>query len=111
MNIFIGNLSFDVTDEELCKTFEEFGQVTSATIIKDKLSHKPKGFGFVEMPDRAAAQCAIDALSGKELKGRPLSVNEARARSSRDRGAGGRPGGGLRLPWRNPQSSGLGRRR
>ncbi|HTP96607.1 MAG TPA: RNA-binding protein [Burkholderiales bacterium] len=109
MNIFVGNLSFAVTDDELRKAFEAFGTVTSATVVKDKLSNKPRGFGFVEMPDTAAAQSAISALSGRQLKGRPLSVNEARPRAD-NRGGSGKPSGGLRLPWKNPQGPGAGRR-
>jgi len=97
MNIFVGNLSRDVTDEDLRQAFEAFGEVVSATVIKDKFSGEPRGFGFVEMPAKAAAQTAIAELNGKELKGRRLTVNEARPRSD-SRGAGGRPGGGRRRP-------------
>ncbi|SPD75116.1 putative RNA-binding protein RbpF [uncultured Desulfobacterium sp.] len=89
MNIFIGNLSFDVSEDELQKAFEAYGQVTTVNIIKDKYSGRSRGFGFVEMGVDAEAQSAIEGLNGKELKGRKLSVNEARPRSN-DR----RPGGG-----------------
>lgn len=95
MNIFVGNLSREVTEEDLQKAFEAFGQVTSVTIIKDKFTGEPRGFGFVEMPAKAAAQSAITGLNGKELKGRALNVNEARPRSD-DHGGGRRPGGGRR---------------
>jgi RNA recognition motif-containing protein len=88
MNIYVGNLSFDVSEENLRQTFEAFGQVNSATIIKDKYSGQARGFGFVEMPDRANAQSAIENLNGKELLGRPMNVNEARPRP--DRGGSGR---------------------
>jgi RNA recognition motif-containing protein len=95
MNIFVGNLSRDVTDEDLRQAFAAFGEVTSATVIKDKFSGEPRGFGFVEMPAKAGAQSAIAGLNGKELKGRALNVNEARPRSN-DRGGGRGPGGGGR---------------
>ena len=90
MNIYAGNLAYDITEEELRQAFEQFGQVESATIIKDKYSGQSKGFGFVEMPSRAEAQSAIDGLNGKELKGRTLKVNEARPRTEGRRGGGGR---------------------
>ncbi|MGH8651038.1 MAG: RNA recognition motif domain-containing protein [Gammaproteobacteria bacterium] len=93
MNIFVGNLSRDVSDEDLRKAFEAFGEVASATVIKDKFSGEPRGFGFVEMPAKAAAQSAITEMNGKELKGRAVNVNEARPRSD-DRGGGRKPGGG-----------------
>ena len=94
MNIYVGNLSRDVTEEDLRQTFEAFGKVESVTIIKDKFSGESRGFGFVEMPAKAEAQSAITGLNGKELKGRPLKVNEARPRPQGRRG-GGRRGGRL----------------
>ena len=96
MNIYVGNLSRDVTEEDLRETFEAFGKVESVTIIKDKFSGESRGFGFVEMPAQAEAQSAITGLNGKELKGRPLKVNEARPRPEGGRG-GGRRGGGRRF--------------
>jgi RNA recognition motif-containing protein len=93
MNIYVGNLSYEVTEEDLRLAFEPFGQVESATIIKDKYSGESKGFGFVEMPAKAEGQSAINGLNGKELKGRTLNVNEARPRSEGRRGGGGRGGG------------------
>jgi RNA recognition motif-containing protein len=91
MNIYVGNFSSEVTEDDLRKAFEAFGQVTSATIIKDKFSGESRGFGFVEMPAKAEAQSAINGMNGKELKGRTLNVNEARPRSEgRERGGGGR---------------------
>ncbi|MFQ6618899.1 MAG: RNA recognition motif domain-containing protein [Fidelibacterota bacterium] len=96
MNIYVGNLSPEVTEEDLRKSFETFGQVASVTIIKDKFSGESRGFGFVEMPAKAEAQSAITGLNGKELKGRMLNVNEARPRSEGRRG-GGRRGGGRRF--------------
>ena len=95
MNIYVGNLSREVTEEELRQAFEAFGQVTSAKIITDKFSGESRGFGFVEMPAKAEAQSAISGLNGKDLKGRTLNVNEARPRSDGRRG--GRGGG--RRSW------------
>jgi RNA recognition motif-containing protein len=97
MNIYVGNLSFEVTEEDLKQAFEGFGQVESVNIIKDRYSGESRGFGFVEMPAEAEAQSAITGLNGKELKGRTLNVNEARPRSEARRG-GGR-GGGRRGGW------------
>ena len=93
MNIYVGNLSYEVTEEDLRLALEEFGQVESATIIKDKYSGQSKGFGFVEMASKAEGQSAIDGLNGKELKGRALNVNEARPRTESRGGRGGRGGG------------------
>jgi RNA recognition motif-containing protein len=93
MNIYVGNLSPTVTEEDLQEAFKAFGQVTSANIIKEKFGGGSRGFGFVEMPGKAEAQSAIAGLNGKELKGKALSVNEARPRSD-DRGGGGRRNGG-----------------
>ena len=90
MNIYIGNLSHEVTEDDLREAFEEFGKVESATIIKDKYSGQSKGFGFIEMPTKAEAQSAIDGLNDKELKGKTLNVNEARPRSEGRRGGGRR---------------------
>lgn len=95
MNIYVGNLSFDVDEQELRNAFEGFGKVESANVIKDKYSGQSRGFGFVEMSDKAEAQSAVKGLNGKELKGRALSVNEARPRSD-GRASGGRGGGGHR---------------
>lgn len=96
MNIFVGNLSFNLTDQELREAFEAYGQVQSAVIIKDKMSGQPRGFGFVEMASREEAEAAIQALNGKDLKGRRINVNEARPRDERPAGGGGprRSGGG-----------------
>jgi RNA recognition motif-containing protein len=78
MNIYIGNLSYEVTDEDLQKAFEGFGQIESVKIIEDNYSGRSKGFGFVEMPNNADAQSAINGLNDKELKGRTLKVKRAR---------------------------------
>lgn len=98
MNIYVGNLSREATEDDLQKAFESFGKVISATIIKDKFSRESRGFGFVEMPAKTEAQAAIEGLNGKELKGRALIVNEARPRSEdRGRGHGQRRDGGRRF--------------
>jgi len=86
MNIFVGNLSQDTTEEDLKKAFEAFGQVKSVTIIKDMFSRESKGFGFVEIQSKAEAQAAINGLNGTLLKGRALNVNEARPRPEGRRG-------------------------
>jgi len=92
MKIYVGNLSYDVSEENLRQAFGAFGQVDSAAIVKDKYGGQPRGFGFVEMSDRAEAQAAIENLNGKDLLGRQLNVNEARPRTDRGRsgGQGGR---------------------
>jgi len=87
VNIYVGNLSFEVTDEDLRMAFEAYGQIDSATVVKDKFSGRSRGFGFVEMPSKDEASAAISGLDGKDLKGRALKVNEARPRTER-RGAG-----------------------
>ena len=90
MNIYVGNLSYNVTEENLRQAFKALGQVSSATIVKDKYSGQSKGFGFVEMPSAEEARSAINQLNGKELKGRTLNINEARPRTQGGRGGGGR---------------------
>lgn len=89
MNIYVGNLSYEATEEDLQEAFEGFGQVESVNIIKDKYSGRSKGFGFVEMPAKDEAQSAINELNDTELKGRTLKVNEARPRSESRGGRGG----------------------
>jgi RNA recognition motif-containing protein len=89
MNIYVGNLSYDITEEDLRLAFEQFGAVESINIINDKFSGRSKGFGFVEMPSRAEGQSAIDGLNGEEKNGRVLKVNEARPRSEKRGGRGG----------------------
>jgi RNA recognition motif-containing protein len=93
MNIYVGNLSFEVTEEDLQKAFEGFGQTESVKIIKDNYTGRSKGFGFVEMPNNADAQSAITGLNDKELKGRTLKVNTARPRTENRGGRGGYGGG------------------
>jgi len=99
MNIFVGNLSRQATEEDLKNAFSAFGNVARATIIKDKFSGEPRGFGFVEMATKEEAQAAIAGMNGKEFLGRTLNVNEARPRENNPRMGGGgggdrRPGGG-----------------
>ena len=95
MNIYVGNLSYGVTEEDLKQAFEGFGQVETVKIIKDRYSGESKGFGFVEMPAKGEAESAINDLNGKDLKGRALNVSEARPRTQDHRG-GGRPSGDRR---------------
>ena len=96
MNIYVGNLSFAATEEDVRQAFEPFGQVESVKIVQDKYSGRSRGFGFVEMPSADEAKAAISGLNGKEVKGRALSVNEARPRSDDRRPGGGGGGGGRR---------------
>ena len=93
MNIYVGNLSGDIGDDDLRQAFEAFGEVTSVNVIKDKFSGESRGFGFVEMPSKDEAQSAIEGLNGKDLKGQSLTVNEARPRTARRGGRGGVGGG------------------
>ncbi len=116
MNIFVGNLSHDVTEDDLLKAFSAHGKVDRVSILKDKFSGEPRGFGFVEMPSKAEAEAAINALNQADLKGRALNVNEARPKTERPGGGGGGRGafggrgggggggrggggGGGRRPW------------
>jgi RNA recognition motif-containing protein len=97
MNIYIGNLSFDTTEEQLRQAFESFGEVSNVSIITDRYTGEPRGFAFVEMPDKEDASSAIAGLNGQELNGRTLNVNEARPRSDRGSRSGGRGGGRRRF--------------
>ena len=97
MRIYVGSLSPEITEEELRQEFEAFGKVDSVDIITDKISGRPKGFGFVEMASKSEAEAAITSLNGKTLKERTIVVNEARPRTD-NRGGGGygdRRGGGF----------------
>jgi len=85
MNMYVGNLSYSVTEDDLKALFSEFGKVESVNIIKDKFSGRSKGFGFVEMPDNSEADKAIKALNGTNLKERDIKVNQAKPRSDRSR--------------------------
>ena len=82
MNIYVGNLPFSMTEQLLESTFSAHGEVASARIIIDRMTGQSRGFGFVEMPDNAAAETAIGALNGQEFEGRALTVNEARPREN-----------------------------
>ena len=93
MNIYVGNLPYEVTEEDLREAFMAFGEVEDVRIIKDNYTGRSKGFGFIEMPSKDEAQAAIKDLNEKELKGRALKVNEARPRSEGSRGRGNRGGG------------------
>lgn len=94
MNVYVGNLSYGTSSEELRTLFEEFGEVTSANVISDRDSGRSKGFGFVEMADDDAAKSAIEKLNGTEIGGRTITVNEARPREDRGNRGGGRGGFG-----------------
>ncbi len=94
MNIYVGNLSFNTSSDDLRQAFEGFGQVASVNIITDKFTGDSRGFGFVEMPDDAEATAAIGGLNGQELSGRNLNVNEARPRTEGGGGGGGGDRGG-----------------
>ena len=102
MNIYVGNLSWSMTDEDLSTLFTEYGTVSSAKILKDKMNGRSKGFGFVEMEDAEAAKAAIAALNEVEIQGRKLIVNESHPRAEgddykkRSGGGGGYGGGGGR---------------
>ena len=94
MNIYVGNLSREVTEDDLKQAFEAFGKVDTIAIIKDKISGETKGFAFIEMPVLTEAQAAMTGLNGKELKNRALTVNEAKPRTENRTGGGGRGGFG-----------------
>ena len=98
MNIYVGNLSWNMTDEDLSNLFTQFGTVTSGKILKDKMNGRSKGFGFVEMEDEEAAKAAIASLNESEVQGRKLIVNESQPRPEgsdfKKRSFGGGSGGG-----------------
>ncbi len=106
MNIYVGNLSRDVAESDLQAAFENFGQVASATVIKDKFTGESRGFGFVEMPNSDEAETAINEMNGKDLKGRTLTVNQARPKP--EGGDRRRPGGGNGGPRRGGFGGGRG---
>ena len=84
MRLYVGNLSYNTTDETLRQAFEEYGTVESAGVLIDRVTNRSRGFGFVEMPNSDEAQAAIDGLNGTEVDDRPIKVNEAKPRRSRD---------------------------
>ena len=92
--LYVGNLSYDVQDRELQELFAQYGTVSSAKVVMDRDSGRSKGFGFVEMGSDSEAEAAISALNGQEIKGRALTVNEARPKEDRGGGGGGGFGGG-----------------
>ena len=83
MNIYVGNLPFEVTEDALQVAFREYGEVATARVITDRETGRPRGFGFVEMPNKSEAEVAIQSLNGKDFQGRALTVNEARPREDR----------------------------
>jgi RNA recognition motif-containing protein len=93
MNIYVGNLSFEVTDDDLRQLFSSYGEVESANVIKDRFSGESRGFGFVEMPAKKDADAAIAALNGTDVKGRTITVNEAKPKAPKSGGGGGGGGG------------------
>ena len=93
MNIYVGNLSTDVSDEDLSTLFSEYGKVSSAKVIRDMFSQDSRGFGFVEMASQTEGQKAIDGLNTHELKGKKIVVNQARPRRDSRGGRGGGGGG------------------
>jgi RNA recognition motif-containing protein len=106
MNIFVGNLPRDITEEDLQEAFGAYGKVATVSVIKDKFTGEPRGFGFVEMPNKTEAQAAIAGVNGKMIKGQSLNVNEARPKTETGGGRGGAgsgSGGG-------PRRSGGGKR-
>ena len=96
MNIYVSNLGYNVSDQELNNLFAAYGTVSSAKVIMDKFTNKSKGFGFVEMPDRTAGEKAVKELNGKMADGRSISVSEARPREDRGNSRGG---GGFNKRW------------
>ncbi len=109
MNIYVGNLSPDVTGDDLRQAFGAFGQVESANVITDKFSGESRGFGFVEMPSKDEAAAALAGMNGKDIKGKAVSVNEAKPKTDRGGGGGrGGYGGGGRSGDRGPRGGGGG---
>ena len=88
MDIYVGNLAYATTDDGLRAAFAAYGEVTSARVVKDRMTERSKGFGFVEMPDRDQAQAAVDALNGSNLDGRPIRVNESQPKPRNERRGG-----------------------
>ncbi|HZE99867.1 MAG TPA: RNA-binding protein [Planctomycetota bacterium] len=94
MNIYVGNLSYEATEDDVRAAFEAHGTVSSVSIIMDKMTGRSRGFGFVEMPDAGQGQAAISALNLQEVRGRAMTVNEAKPKSEGSRGGGGGGRGG-----------------
>ena len=103
MNIFVGNLPRDITEDDLREAFGAFGKVNTVSVIKDKFTGEPRGFGFVEMPNKNEGQAAIAGVNGKMIKGKSLNVNEARPKTDSRGGAGAGGGrGGSQRGGRGP---------
>ncbi len=83
MNIYVGNLDYTVTEDDLKEAFSEFGEISSVRLVSDKFSGKSKGFGFIEMPDNSEAEAAMNALNESSFKGRDIKVNQAKPREDR----------------------------
>ncbi|MCC5824281.1 MAG: RNA-binding protein [Phycisphaerales bacterium] len=94
MKIYVGNLPFDATQSSVEELFSQYGQVGEVTLINDRETGRPRGFGFVEMPDSSEANKALEALNGQDFGGRTLNINEAKPRENRGGGGGGGYGGG-----------------
>lgn len=99
LNIYVGNLSFDATEEDVIALFSEYGRVDRVNLISDRQTGRPRGFGFVEMSDENEGRAAIEALNGADHLGRSLTVNEAKPRTERAGGGGGGGRGGRRDRW------------
>ncbi len=101
VNIYVGNLSYEATQDDLRQAFEAHGEVSSVSIIMDKMTGRSRGFGFVEMPDNGAGQAAISALNVQEIRGRAMTVNEAKPKTDGGSRGGGRGGygGGRGRSW------------
>jgi RNA recognition motif-containing protein len=101
MNIYVGNLSYEATQDDLRQAFEAHGAVSSVSIIMDKMTGRSRGFGFVEMPDQGQGQAAVTALNLQEIRGRAMTVNEAKPKTEGSRSGGDRGnwGGGGRRSW------------
>jgi RNA recognition motif-containing protein len=101
MNIYVGNLSFDTQDSDLRAAFEPFGEITTCNVIRDRMTNRSRGFGFVEMPNQEEAMKAIQELDGKSLQGREIRASEAKPRENRDRDnrGGGFRGGNRNRTW------------
>jgi RNA recognition motif-containing protein len=101
VNIYVGNLSYEATQDDLRQAFEAHGEVSSVSIIMDKMTGRSRGFGFVEMPDNGAGQAAISALNLQEIRGRAMTVNEAKPKTEGSNRGGGRGGygGGRGRSW------------
>jgi len=110
MNIYVGNLSQEVNDDDLREAFESYGKITSAKVIVDRFSGESRGFGFIEMPDKQEAMAAMESLNGAEIKGKKIMVSEAKPRADKRRGGPGGGGGKRRGGGGGPGGGGGNRR-